>query len=156
MTLHAVPLRSVPAVVVSGLRRSYGARNVIDRLDLQIDRGEFVALLGEGGCGKTALLRALAGLDPVQGGQIDAPRRPAVVFQEHRLLNGREAEYIAQQKAGYSDVIRDQFIALKRSYRLYPVDDREFVGNLQKAADWLVARKVLPEPVTVAEHLAQL
>ena len=86
MTLHAVPLRSVPAVVVSGLRRSYGARNVIDRLDLQIDRGEFVALLGEGGCGKTALLRALAGLDPVQGGHIDAPRRPAVVFQEHRLL----------------------------------------------------------------------
>ena len=70
--------------------------------------------------------------------------------------NGREAELIAQKKAGYSDGIRDQFIALKRSYRLYPVDDLEFVGNLQKAADWLVARKVLPEPVTVAEHLAQL
>jgi sulfonate transport system ATP-binding protein len=86
MTLHAVPLRSVPAVVVSGLRRSYGARHVIDRLDLRIDRGEFVALLGESGCGKTTLLRALAGLDPVQGGHIDAPRRPAVVFQEHRLL----------------------------------------------------------------------
>jgi sulfonate transport system ATP-binding protein len=31
-------------------------------------------------------LRALAGLDPIQGGRIAAPRRPAVVFQEHRLL----------------------------------------------------------------------
>lgn len=75
-----------PAVTVSGLRRSYGERVVIDRLDLRIERGEFVALLGESGCGKTTLLRALAGLDPIQGGRIDAPRRPAVVFQEHRLL----------------------------------------------------------------------
>ncbi|MEP9366698.1 ABC transporter ATP-binding protein [Xanthobacter sp. VNH20] len=75
-----------PAVVVSGLQRSYGERLVIDRLDLRIERGEFVALLGESGCGKTTLLRALAGLDPIQGGRIDAPRRPAVVFQEHRLL----------------------------------------------------------------------
>ena len=79
-------LITTPAVAVSGLRRSYGERVVIDRLDLRIDRGEFVALLGESGCGKTTLLRALAGLDPIQGGHIEAPRRPAVVFQEHRLL----------------------------------------------------------------------
>jgi len=76
----------LPAVVVSNLRRAYGDRVVIRNLNLRIERGEFVALLGESGCGKTTLLRALAGLDPVQGGRIVAPRRPAVVFQEHRLL----------------------------------------------------------------------
>jgi sulfonate transport system ATP-binding protein len=86
MTLHAIPLRSAPAVIVSGLYRSYGERVVIDNLDLRIERGEFVALLGESGCGKTTLLRALAGLDRIQGGRIEAPKRPAVVFQEHRLL----------------------------------------------------------------------
>jgi sulfonate transport system ATP-binding protein len=86
MTLHAVPIHSTPAVIVAGLRRSYDERTVIDKLNLRIERGEFVALLGESGCGKTTLLRALAGLDPIQGGRIDAPRRPAVVFQEHRLL----------------------------------------------------------------------
>ncbi|MGM4919457.1 ATP-binding cassette domain-containing protein [Tardiphaga sp. 813_E8_N1_3] len=77
---------SETAVTVSSLTRAYGPRVVIDRLDLRIGRGEFVALLGESGCGKTTLLRALAGLDPIQGGHIDAPGRPAVVFQEHRLL----------------------------------------------------------------------
>lgn len=82
----AAVVASEPAVVVSSLRRAYGQRVVIDRLNLRIERGEFVALLGESGCGKTTLLRALAGLDPIQGGRIDAPRRPAVVFQEHRLL----------------------------------------------------------------------
>jgi sulfonate transport system ATP-binding protein len=86
MTLHAIPIHSAPAVAVAGLRRSYDERVVIDKLNLRIERGEFVALLGESGCGKTTLLRALAGLDPIQGGRIDAPRRPAVVFQEHRLL----------------------------------------------------------------------
>jgi sulfonate transport system ATP-binding protein len=75
-----------PAVIVAGLVRAYGDRVVLDRLDLRIARGEFVALLGESGCGKTTLLRALAGLDDIQAGRIEAPRRPAVVFQEHRLL----------------------------------------------------------------------
>jgi sulfonate transport system ATP-binding protein len=90
MTFHVSPpsalTTSLPAVVVTNLRRVYGKRVVIENLNLRIERGEFVALLGESGCGKTTLLRALAGLDPIQGGRIVAPRRPAVVFQEHRLL----------------------------------------------------------------------
>ena len=86
MTASIASTGAEPAVIVAGLTRSYGARTVIDKLSLRIARGEFVALLGESGCGKTTLLRALAGLDPVQSGRIDAPGRPAVVFQEHRLL----------------------------------------------------------------------
>src|SRR5438132_8321437 len=88
MTVHVAPASTVPspAVVVTNLRRAYGKRVVIETLNLRIERGEFVVLLGESGCGKTTLLRALAGLDPIDGGRIVAPRRPAVVFQEHRLL----------------------------------------------------------------------
>jgi sulfonate transport system ATP-binding protein len=91
VTLHVAPPMSFPtnpspAVTVTNLQRAYGDRVVIEKLNLHIERGEFVALLGESGCGKTTLLRALAGLDPIQGGRIVAPRRPAVVFQEHRLL----------------------------------------------------------------------
>ena len=77
---------SDPAVTVRNLRRNYGARTILSGLDLTIRKGEFVALLGESGCGKTTLLRALARLDAVDGGHIDGPRQPAVVFQEHRLL----------------------------------------------------------------------
>ncbi|KAF1022674.1 MAG: Aliphatic sulfonates import ATP-binding protein SsuB [Paracidovorax wautersii] len=84
--MSAVPILDEPAVVVQGLRRAYGERVVIRHLDLRIARGEFVALLGESGCGKTTLLRALAGLDVIDAGRIDGPRQPAVVFQEHRLL----------------------------------------------------------------------
>ncbi|MGF6771774.1 sulfonate transport system ATP-binding protein [Paraburkholderia sp. GAS199] len=91
---HAAPpasvaprdIRSPLAVSVRGLQRRYGTRIVIDALDLDIREGEFVALLGESGCGKTTLLRALAGLDRPDAGLIRAPERPSVVFQEHRLL----------------------------------------------------------------------
>jgi sulfonate transport system substrate-binding protein len=70
--------------------------------------------------------------------------------------NSRDAEYIAQKAGKYSDEVRDQFIAMNRQYRYFSVDDKQFVADLQKAADWLLARKVLPEPVTITDHLAQL
>ena len=70
--------------------------------------------------------------------------------------NSKAAEYIAQKAGKYSDQVRDQFVALDRKYRYFPVNDEKFLSELQRAADWLVARKVLPEPVKVTDHLAQL
>jgi sulfonate transport system substrate-binding protein len=70
--------------------------------------------------------------------------------------NSKEAEYIAQKAGKYSDQVRDQFIAMNRKYRYFSVNDKQFVADLQKAADWLVERKVLPEPIKVAEHLAEI
>ena len=92
MNAHVAPLPAAsfeagPAVVVSNLLRSYGSRVVIEKLNLRIERGEFVALLGESGCGKTTLLRALAGLDAIQGGRIVAPRRPAFKRSRKARIN---------------------------------------------------------------------
>jgi sulfonate transport system substrate-binding protein len=70
--------------------------------------------------------------------------------------NSKEAEYIAQKAGKYSDQVRDQFIAMNRQYRYFPVNDEKFLSELQRAADWLVARKVLPEPIKITDHLAQL
>jgi sulfonate transport system substrate-binding protein len=39
---------------------------------------------------------------------------------------------------------------------LKSVNDAAFVKNLQTAANWLVARNVLPEPITVSDHLAKV
>jgi sulfonate transport system ATP-binding protein len=85
-TERTEPEVATPAVTVSGLVRRFGERTVIDELDLQLDRSEFVILLGQSGCGKSTLLRLLAGLDRPDGGTVIVPRRRAVVFQEPRLL----------------------------------------------------------------------
>jgi sulfonate transport system substrate-binding protein len=70
--------------------------------------------------------------------------------------NSKDAEYIAQKAGKYSDQVRDQFIAMNRQYRYFAVNDENFLAELQRAADWLAARKVLPEPIKVTDHLAQL
>ncbi|MFG1420550.1 NrtA/SsuA/CpmA family ABC transporter substrate-binding protein [Roseixanthobacter liquoris] len=67
-----------------------------------------------------------------------------------------EAETIVQKRAGYSDAIRDQFIERKRHYTLIPVTDKAFIAQLQTAADWLATRKILPEKIVVADHLARV
>ncbi|WP_371478377.1 ABC transporter ATP-binding protein [Kitasatospora sp. NBC_00315] len=75
-----------PAVHLRGLRRTFGARHVLDGVDLDIARGEFVALLGASGTGKTTLLRILGALDRADGGTVLVPPVRTVVFQEPRLV----------------------------------------------------------------------
>ena len=70
--------------------------------------------------------------------------------------NSSETEHIVQKRTNYSDQVRDEFIALKRQYRVLPVTDSKFIGELQQTADWLVDSQVLPEPVKVSDHLANL
>lgn len=68
------------------VRRTFAGRGVLGGIDLQLHEGEFVAVLGRSGCGKSTFLRALAGLDPSATGRIVTPAKRAVVFQEPRLL----------------------------------------------------------------------
>jgi sulfonate transport system ATP-binding protein len=78
-----------PAARVRGLSRAFGGRVVLDGVDLDIAPGEFVAMLGVSGTGKSTLLRALAGLDREVTGELSAPGPVAVAFQEPRLLPWR-------------------------------------------------------------------
>ena len=55
-------------------------------IDLEIRRGEFVALLGRSGSGKSTILRALAGLDAGASGELLVSANRTVVYQEPRLL----------------------------------------------------------------------
>jgi len=57
-------------VELVGVIKDYGSHRALNSLNLSIGPGEFVALLGPSGCGKTTALRALSGLELVNGGQI--------------------------------------------------------------------------------------
>jgi sulfonate transport system ATP-binding protein len=79
------------AVHIQGLRREFGGRRVLDELDLDIQRGEFVALLGASGAGKTTLLRILGALDRADTGTVLVPTVRTIVFQEPRLVPSKRA-----------------------------------------------------------------
>ena len=69
-----------------GLRLAFGGRPVLDGVDLDVARGEFVVLLGPSGTGKTSLLRVLAGLQRPDAGEVLVPERTTFVYQEPRLI----------------------------------------------------------------------
>ena len=81
---------SAPAVAVSGLSKAYGHRPshvlALDRITLEVRRGELVCLVGASGCGKTTLLNILAGLDSPDGGTAAVRGRTALMFQESALF----------------------------------------------------------------------
>jgi sulfonate transport system ATP-binding protein len=83
---------SQPAARLRGVTREFGGQRVLDQLDLDIAPGEFVALIGRSGTGKSTLLRSLAGLDREVTGDLSVPGTVAVAFQEPRLLPWRRVQ----------------------------------------------------------------
>ncbi|MFM7365235.1 MAG: ATP-binding cassette domain-containing protein [Cuspidothrix sp.] len=80
---------------LEGLRKSFGNQTVLQGIDLEIQPGEFLAIVGRSGCGKSTMLRLIAGLDNPTGGDVllngkhsDQPINPAIrmMFQDARLL----------------------------------------------------------------------
>ena len=94
-------------VEVRGLVKRFGERNVLHGLDLDIEAGQFVAIVGRSGCGKSTLLRQLAGLDTLSEGAIrlDGEDRSALggevrmMFQDSRLLPWRTRQRVALARA---------------------------------------------------------
>jgi len=91
------PMDGAVGIEMRDLRRSYGAVRALDGLTLTISPGELVALLGPSGCGKTTALRALAGFERPDSGQllvggVDVTGVPAnkrgmgMVFQAYSLF----------------------------------------------------------------------
>jgi sulfonate transport system ATP-binding protein len=73
-------------VIAQNIRKAFGDNLVLNGLDLEIRSGEFVALLGRSGSGKSTFLRALGALDSDVDGFLRVPERRAIVFQDPRLL----------------------------------------------------------------------
>ena len=79
------------AITIDEVSKAYGPAGThvlaLDRLSLEIRRGEFVCLVGASGCGKSTLLNLIAGLDTPSGGAVRVDgARTALLFQEAALF----------------------------------------------------------------------
>jgi len=93
-----------PLLEVRGIRQSYGSVEVLRGLSLTLQRGQIACLLGSSGCGKTTVLRCIAGFESLAGGEIfingtvvsrpgmlvpPERRRVGMVFQDYALFPHR-------------------------------------------------------------------
>ena len=133
MAGNAAPLE------VTEIEVFYGMQRVLDRISLSVKGGEFIALLGSSGCGKTTLLRAICGFVPVRRGRIavagrditDEPpdkRDMAMVFQSYALW----PHMSVAQNIGYGlrlrgvarAVIAERVVAIPKMLRLDGLAER--------------------------------
>ncbi|HEV8064859.1 MAG TPA: ATP-binding cassette domain-containing protein, partial [Acidimicrobiales bacterium] len=79
----------------TGLMKSYGSLEVFTDVDLAVDRGTRVVVLGLNGAGKTTLLRLLAGIEPPDAGQVEPGHglRLGYYAQEHETLRADQSVF---------------------------------------------------------------
>ncbi|HYF84629.1 MAG TPA: ABC transporter ATP-binding protein [Clostridia bacterium] len=91
-------------LAVEAIEKSYNNKKILDKISFQVNKGEFLSILGESGCGKTTLLKIIAGLIKQDSGKITLEqcdisntltqkRSIAMVFQDYLLfphLNARD------------------------------------------------------------------
>ena len=122
-----------------GIRKSFGAVEVLKGIDLDIEDKEFVVFVGPSGCGKSTLLRLIAGLETISGGELDiggkrmndvdpSRRGIAMVFQSYALyphMTVRENMGFALRFAGVPKAeIEKQVAEAARILELAPLMNR--------------------------------
>jgi iron(III) transport system ATP-binding protein len=87
------PAGEPPVIEIAGVRKSYGATEVLRGVDLSVARGSITAVLGASGSGKTTLLRLIAGFDGADAGTISIAGR--------RVDDGRRTVSAQHRGVGY-------------------------------------------------------
>jgi len=105
-----------PLLQIRNLHKSYGQREILHGLDLDLRKGEVLVAIGPSGCGKSTLLRCINGLEPIQQGEI--------------FLDGKS---ITSGKTRW-DLVRQKIGMVFQSYDLFPhmtVLDNILLGPLK-------------------------
>jgi L-cystine transport system ATP-binding protein len=96
-----------PLLRVAGLRKSFGANEVLRGIDLEVRRGQVVALVGPSGSGKTTVLRSLNGLETPDAGRVTVGTDLDLDF----------AEKLGKRQVGR---LRDRSAMVFQHYNLFP------------------------------------
>jgi NitT/TauT family transport system ATP-binding protein len=149
-----------------------GTKRALHNINLTVDKGEFICIVGTSGCGKTTLLKAIDGLVPTTDGTIEVNGKPikgpghdrAVVFQAPSLLPWRSVEgnikygvemrgksRSSEAKAAVKDLIR--LVGLEGFENSFP---SELSGGMQQRVNLARALAVDPELLLLDEPFAAL
>lgn len=134
---------------LEGVDYQWGTKPLLRHVDLAVEPGEIVVLAGPSGSGKTTLARVALGLLKAHRGRVEAPRRPAVLFQDDGLLAHRDVLGNTLLPAWQLDTpnAEAQALALLKQVGLEGEEAKfpdELSGGMRKRA--ALARALMQEP----------
>src|ERR1700720_4591986 len=121
--------RTVAELDLIDIEKHFGTNWVIRKLNLRINQGEFVVLLGPSGCGKTTTLRAIAGLEEIDSGEIRIDGKRV----ESLPASDRDIAFVFQLYSLYPHMTAFENIAFPlRAFRMSDKEVREKVKSVAK------------------------
>jgi phospholipid/cholesterol/gamma-HCH transport system ATP-binding protein len=93
----------LPLYEVRGVTKAFGARRVLDGVDLVVNEGEFLTIVGESGSGKSLLVKTMLGLVPVDEGTITFDGRDVTHLKERDWVPVRKRVGVLLQSSGLFD-----------------------------------------------------
>jgi len=124
-------------LTLRGVRKTFGALDVLHSIDVDLDDGGFLVLLGPSGCGKSTLLNIIAGLEPASGGDVViGERRVNDVFPKDRNI-----AMVFQSYALYPTMSVRRNIGFGLEMRGMPEKERS--AAVERAADLLQVSHLL-------------
>ena len=125
--------------------KHFGANWVIRKLNLRVDHGEFVVLLGPSGCGKTTTLRAVAGLEEIDSGEIRIDGKRIELLP----ASDRDIAFVFQLYSLYPHLTAFENIAFP--LRAFRMSDKEVRDKVKAVAKVLHIEHLLSQkPSTLA------
>jgi ABC-type nitrate/sulfonate/bicarbonate transport system ATPase subunit len=156
------------AALLSSVSVAFGSVEVFSHIDLEIKRGEFLAVVGPSGCGKTTILNLLSGFVAPTSGKVDYPSRMRMVYQndglypwltveENILLGLREVKNEADRRAQLASMF--ELIQLSAFARHYP---HQLSGGMRQRVELARALAgdsdvlLMDEPFSALDYLTRL
>lgn len=121
-------------LLLKAVGKRYGDNVVLNDLDLHIPAGQFVAVVGRSGGGKSTLLRLLAGLEKPNAGELLAGNGPLAASQQETRLMFQDARLLP-----WKSVIDNVGLGLQGKWRDRALDALAAVGLENRAGEWPAA-----------------
>jgi D-xylose transport system ATP-binding protein len=143
---------SEPLLELIGINKSFGPVHVLHDIDFTVRAGEVTALVGDNGAGKSTLIKCVAGIHPMDSGQVRFRGQPVTIHNPKEAANlGIEVVYQDLALADNLDVVQNMFLGRERGSR-WIMDE----SSMEKAARETLASLSVRTVKSVRTPVSQL
>jgi D-xylose transport system ATP-binding protein len=140
-----------PVLELKGVSKSFGAVQALYQVDFHVSAGEVMALVGDNGAGKSTLIKCIAGIYPIDDGQILFDGKPVHIHgPKDAAALGIEIVYQDLALADNLDVVQNMFLGREETQGLFRLDETKMEARAAETLKGLSVTTIRSVRQTVA------